>query len=333
MEIALVSPTHLDVPGGNASAIRRLVGEMQALGHQVSVHLAHDPEPPDTRFEVVHGFHALRGGATALRWAQARQVPAVVTLTGTDVNVDLLQPDTRQEVVRVLSLADGVVALHEHQLQRARELSGLALAASEVIGQGVAVGKQRYRFRTLNGLAEDAFVAFLPAGLRRVKAPHLALEAQRLRALDEPEWELALAGPILEDAYASELLDRMEHLSHARWCGPIASEYMGACYAESDVILNTSESEGISDAIMEAQTMGRPIVARRNAGNESLVEDGVDGLLFETSGQLARALCRLQRDADLRLRLGRAAKSKAKGYPTPRQEAEAHLELYRRLGA
>ena len=74
-----------------------------------------------------------------------------------------------------------------------------------------------------------------------------------------------------------------------------------------------------------------PVLARDNAGNRALIEDGVDGLLYGTSAEMARALCNLQRDGSLRLTLARGGRERAARYPSPKEEALAHLELYRRL--
>jgi glycosyltransferase involved in cell wall biosynthesis len=46
--------------------------------------------------------------------------------------------------------------------------------------------------------------------------------------------------------------------------------------------LNSSVSEGQASALLEAMQLRVPIIARRNEGNESLVEHGRTGLLFDT---------------------------------------------------
>ena len=148
MHIALISPYHLDVPGGNVTAIQRLASELRRLDHEVDVYVPDQNIPAGKRFDVVHGLHALRGGDRALLVGEKLGIPVVITLTGTDVDQGLSDPEERAHVLRNLSLVDGVVALHASQLALARERSGLALAASEVIEQGISVGHQPYRFRT-----------------------------------------------------------------------------------------------------------------------------------------------------------------------------------------
>ena len=52
-------------------------------------------------------------------------------------------------------------------------------------------------------------------------------------------------------------------------------------------------SEGMSGVLLEAMSLGVPVLARNNAGNATIIEHGRTGLLFGTPGEfvvLARAL-------------------------------------------
>ncbi|MEZ6004635.1 MAG: glycosyltransferase [Planctomycetota bacterium] len=331
MRIGICSPSALGVPRGNSVAVERLVHHLRRMGHTVEVFVPGRGQRPTGTFHIVHAFHARTGGGPGLTWARDLGVPLALTLTGTDINVDLEQGGRREEVLATLVQADAVVGLHEYQLDLARALSHLALGAAEVIAQGVEVGQDPYLFRSLNGFDEDDFVVLLPAGLRPVKAPHMALEAQRLRAIDQPLWELALVGPMLEEAYGLELLEKVQAAPHATYCGSVPHNRMGAVYSACDVLLNTSESEGICQAILEAQAMGLPVLARDIPGNRVLVDHGLDGLLFRDSADLAEQVCRLQREQGLRRTLVEGGLARAEGFPTAREEAEQYLALYHRL--
>lgn len=52
-------------------------------------------------------------------------------------------------------------------------------------------------------------------------------------------------------------------------------------------------------AVLEAQAMGIPVVASRVTGVVDLIDDGRNGLLGSTVGELADALTRLLTDPDL----------------------------------
>jgi len=91
------------------------------------------------------------------------------------------------------------------------------------------------------------------------------------------------------------------------------------------------ETFGIVGA--EAMSHGVPVVASRIGALANLVEDGVDGLLFDPgdSRDLADKVTRLWNDPELCRRLGQAARTKAEHEWNPRRHFERHLDLYREL--
>lgn len=72
-----------------------------------------------------------------------------------------------------------------------------------------------------------------------------------------------------------------------------------------------SESEGLSNALIEYMQAARPIVCTRTGGNPELIEDGVTGLLFPVgdAAALAERIDRLLSDPALARRLGQAART------------------------
>jgi glycosyltransferase involved in cell wall biosynthesis len=95
----------------------------------------------------------------------------------------------------------------------------------------------------------------------------------------------------------------------------------------------TRHAEGISNALMEVMALGKPVVATRGGGTDELVGDGSDGLLVDPAapGQLAEALRRLLDDADLRARLGRAAREKIRSCFDFSVMVDSFFSLYGRL--
>ena len=67
----------------------------------------------------------------------------------------------------------------------------------------------------------------------------------------------------------------------ASYLGVIPPEAMAAAMGGADVIINNSLSEGLANSLLEAATLGIPILARNNPGNAALVRHGINGLLFD----------------------------------------------------
>ena len=80
--------------------------------------------------------------------------------------------------------------------------------------------------------------------------------------------------------------------------------------AGADAFVLASLHEGLPVALMEATSVGLPIVASSVGGVPQVLEDGVDALLVPPGdpGSLADAMKRLASDPELRARLGRQAK-------------------------
>lgn len=99
---------------------------------------------------------------------------------------------------------------------------------------------------------------------------------------------------------------------------------------EADILALPSLSEGQPMAIIEAMTIGRPVVATRVGGIPDTVRDGEEGLLVEPGDVqgLADAMISLARDPALLASLGRRAYVRARQCHSPRTIQEGMREIY-----
>ena len=97
-----------------------------------------------------------------------------------------------------------------------------------------------------------------------------------------------------------------------------------AVLASSDISVLSSDSESLSNAIMESMAAGLPVLACRVGGNEELVRDGENGFLVPAGDHEALADCvgRLAQDAELRAAFGAASKKYAQNFTVERVCAE-----------
>ncbi len=93
--------------------------------------------------------------------------------------------------------------------------------------------------------------------------------------------------------------------------GAVPPRELGRFYERAAVVCVPSRREGYGMVAREAMAYGRAVVASPVGGLLDAVDDDVDGLLA-TPGTLRAAIERLLADADLRGRLGRAAREKAR---------------------
>jgi glycosyltransferase involved in cell wall biosynthesis len=106
-----------------------------------------------------------------------------------------------------------------------------------------------------------------------------------------------------------------------------------------DLLLNLSEYEGQSNSILEAMTLGIPVIATNIPGNCELVVDGETGILVQDSGNDFRKLRRdfvqkilsLLEDEPRRIKMGIAAKKRVAEYFSIEKMIERHVTLYKSL--
>jgi glycosyltransferase involved in cell wall biosynthesis len=91
---------------------------------------------------------------------------------------------------------------------------------------------------------------------------------------------------------------------------------MPAVYAEHDIFVFPSLSEGMPLTLLEAMAAGMPVVTTETSGMADVVEDGFNGLLVPPADteSLVEAIERLLRSADLRKRLGQQAQETMQRY-------------------
>jgi glycosyltransferase involved in cell wall biosynthesis len=100
--------------------------------------------------------------------------------------------------------------------------------------------------------------------------------------------------------------------------------------AGSDVFLNTSASEGLSNSIMEAMRAGLPVVASDVAGNRELISHGENGLLFEPGNaqHLAEEIVFLLKDPDASLRMGKNSRQVVEDQYSISTAIKKHENIY-----
>jgi glycosyltransferase involved in cell wall biosynthesis len=146
-----------------------------------------------------------------------------------------------------------------------------------------------------------------------------------------PNWRLTLVGggsaraQLAQQAGELGLEDRIEFVGEV----PDVLPYL----QQADLFVLPSHTEGISNALLEAMAAGLPCLATDNAGNRHVLTQNETGLLVRVgdAADMASALSTLLADAQLRERLGRAARHLVETCFSIVSVTEAYLQLYREL--
>jgi glycosyltransferase involved in cell wall biosynthesis len=153
-----------------------------------------------------------------------------------------------------------------------------------------------------------------------VKNPMRALEVAD--ALPDTRFVMAGGGDLLEQVKAAA----PANVSVIGWAD--AADLFGA----SDIILSTSENEGMPVALIEAQLAGKPVVATDVGSVSEVILNHETGIVTnKNAGSIASAIESLILDKTTREEMGRLAIARAQALFSVDRMINAHIELYKSI--
>jgi glycosyltransferase involved in cell wall biosynthesis len=337
MRLAIVTPYYVPSVRGNSITVQRIESGLRDQGLTVRVwSLEHAPPPHDVleglnAFEpdLIHGFHATTSGTLVIDAARRLRVPAIISVTGTDANSDLFDPERRPSVVAALRHATRIVVFHDvMRVKIAGELPDV-VERIRVIGQTVGCQEVPFDFRGRLGFAPDDLIFFIPAGIRRVKNVTFSLTPLEALHRRHPQIKAVVVGPVIEPEEGARLEEAIRGRPWAFYLGPVSHQELCAMLKSVDVVINSSVSEGgMANTILEAMSRERPVLVSDIEGNRTIVRDGIDGLLFGSEAEFTEKAERLVRDPRLRRELGKRAREKIDREFSREGEIQEYLQLY-----
>jgi glycosyltransferase involved in cell wall biosynthesis len=169
----------------------------------------------------------------------------------------------------------------------------------------------RQRIRIQHDIPADAVVALFVGRLTRDKGIYDLVEAFRNLAPTSPHLWLMVLGPD-EEGLAPQLLSALGPLS--KRCRIIEFKPDPECYmAAADFVCLPSYREGFGMVIIESGATGVPSIASRIHGLTDALEEGMTGLMHEPGdvAGLSECIRHFAADAELRMRMGRAAQQRS----------------------
>jgi glycosyltransferase involved in cell wall biosynthesis len=186
----------------------------------------------------------------------------------------------------------------------------------------------RQRVRDSLGLGQDALLVGCVADLFAVKR-HIDLIDAFARVHGEiPQARLVLIGDgPLRTTIETRTCE--QHLSEAVFLLGSRKD-VAELLPAFDLFALASDTEGMSNAILEAQACGLPVIATHVGGNPDLVDDTCGQLVApRDSDALAAAMLPLLRDPGRRERMGVAGRTRVERNHSLDAMAEAYASLYR----
>ncbi|MDI9609378.1 MAG: glycosyltransferase family 4 protein [Candidatus Verstraetearchaeota archaeon] len=162
------------------------------------------------------------------------------------------------------------------------------------------------------------------------KGPHLLVEAASL--LKDKDLRVIIIGDGAMRPYLEGLARKLNVSEKVTFLGHVDDETLLSIYEEASVLVIPSLYEPFGIVVLEAMSLGIPVIVSNTGGLDEIVTDGKDGLKFQSGSaeELARAIVRILEDEGLRAKLVENAKSRASEFSWD-TTAEQTLELYKRV--
>lgn len=165
-------------------------------------------------------------------------------------------------------------------------------------------------------------------GVRPVKRSSWSIElTEKLRRMTGRDIQLGIAGPVREEHEWQRVQQLALGRSWVHLLGEVPKEEMPTWYRTADFVLNTSEVEGLSNALMEAMSSGSLVIASDIRGNRGLILDGQTGLLFED----AETFLDLAADVLARREFYHGMRQMARQHILSRHAVDIEIDHYLRL--
>jgi len=243
----------------------------------------------------------LVGTRPGVNLAMARHARRRVIRIGQDhMNLDGYPPGLLSAIADRYPRLDAVTALTEGTAAGYRKLLGSGTRVACIPNPAPPEPGRR--------AALDSRIVAAAGGLTRRKGFDRLLKAWARLAPDHPDWRLRIFGNGPARDELEQVIDDLGIRRSARLCGH--SPRLLDELADASVFAMTSRNEGFPMVILEAMSVGLPVVAYDcPTGPRDIVSDGVDGHVVPNGRTrlFAEALGGLMEDVERRHRFGAAA--------------------------
>lgn len=266
----------------------------------------------DQGIDVIH-THEYKTDVIAA-WLKPR-VPAKWVSTFHSANAGNLKLKFYQALAyRALKKADRVMTVSPHQKELLLE-KGIPSAILTVLPNGVdtemfAPTGNEENLRAEWGIPGDAVVLGFVGRLSKEKNIPLLLEAFSQVVQEHKKLFLILAGEGPERKNVEKLISELGLQEKARLVGFL--ENTVPFYSSIDLFVQSSDTEGMPNTVLEAMAMGLPVVATEVGGVGELIQNNEEGFLVPAgdAGRLAQSMIKLIESPTLREEMGKEGRAK-----------------------
>ncbi|XP_063820677.1 glycosyltransferase 1 domain-containing protein 1 isoform X2 [Pseudophryne corroboree] len=327
---------------GNATTAQRIKGHLEAAGHEVELRDAAGLQSPvevgmliaQKKFEAALAIHLYKAG----RFLLGNKIPFGAVFGGTDINEDVKNEEKYRIMGDVLADARFAVAFTCKMKDVAAKHWPQAKYKIHIQSQGILtmpnVSFHCEAFLHNAGVQQNAgnlHIFLLICGLRKVKDPLFLVDAFAEWHEREPNVYLVIIGPMVDQLFTNEVKAKLRNIDGVCFIGEIAQADLQAFVKKCFAVVNSSVSEGMSAALLEAMDLEVPVLARDIPGNSAIIKHEDTGLLFSTPQEFVQLSKRLISEPDLKKKIIYNAKQYIRTYHSWKLERETYQYLVQNL--
>ncbi|XP_058491181.1 glycosyltransferase 1 domain-containing protein 1 isoform X2 [Solea solea] len=325
---------------GNNTTAERIRSYIEAAGHTCELRDAAEFQSPAEVADLVSRYPPF-DGALAIHLFKAGRllldvhVPFGVIFGGTDINEDVKVKQKCVVMDQVLLKARFAVAF-TNTLKEEAELYLLSQSSKIYVQpQGIQTEvAEKFcwtEFLRSSGVSsehvDELRVFLLVCGLRRVKDPLYLVKVFSELHYENPQNVLVIIGPKMDPAFTVEVEAVVKSTAGVFLARERSQQELHAAMKRCFAIVNSSASEGMSAAILEAMDLEVPVLARDIPGNSAVVQHEFNGLLFSSPQEFVRQSRRLWSDRELREKVVRNGKRYVEEHHSVKRERETYQRL------
>jgi glycosyltransferase involved in cell wall biosynthesis len=165
-------------------------------------------------------------------------------------------------------------------------------------------------FLRLENNTEKEQILFAGFPFKR-KGVDILIAAFKLIAEKHPSWKLKILGWFPDPTALNQAIGGHPQIFHHK---PVMPSEMPFHIGQCSIFVLPSRSEAMGRILVETMAAGKPRIGANVDGIPAVIKEGEDGLLFETDdvNDLAKKMDILIANPELRARIGRAARERAK---------------------
>lgn len=250
-----------------------------------------------TLLYTAHGFHFFKGGST---WSWLTYYPVEIALS---------------------YATDAIVCINQEDLNIISKKGSPSTDYYLIPGIGVDANRfkplseeQKLVVREMLCINSNEFVMVYAAEFIKRKNHQLIIDAIKILASQIDNFKVLLAGRgvLLDEVKQYVSSCGLDH--HVEFLGFVTD--IEKYYQVANVALSASRQEGLGLNLVEAMMCGSPVIATVDRGHCTVVDHGINGILFPQNDPhaLANAVVKIYQDDQLRLNMSAEAIEKAKKF-------------------